>query len=231
MKKRIIALSVAAAMGGLAGSASAQPSSDLLVFSERGVGHILFVPYFSTQEGNVTAISIVNTDTVRGKVLKVRFRGASNSDDLYDFQIFLSPGDVWTAGISQGAGGVSRLDTSDKSCTLPANVNGTFITSRIAAAGGANETREGYIEILTMADILPPNLAWTDGQDDLYEATKHVKGVAPCTTSVLNALTYENAWDYMSAPTTGIMSNWSIINVNRIVAYADAAVAREAPAS
>jgi hypothetical protein len=167
MKKRIIALSVAAAVSGFAGAASAQFAGDLqghinggpssfLEFSDRGIGHILYVPYFSTQEGNVTAISIVNTDRVYGKVLKVRFRGASNSDDLYDFQVFLSPGDVWTAGIAQQADGRSRLDTSDKSCTLPSNVNGAFITSRIAAAGGVAETREGYIEILTMADIVPP---------------------------------------------------------------------------
>ncbi len=105
MKKRIIALSVAAAMGGFAGSASAAEALISWCSNPRGVGHILLVPYFSTQSANVTAINIVNTDTVRGKVIKVRFRGASNSDDVYDFQVFLSPGDVWTAGISQGADG------------------------------------------------------------------------------------------------------------------------------
>jgi hypothetical protein len=196
-----------------------------LVFNPKGVGHIQYVPYFSTQEGNVTAISIVNTDVKNGKVLKVRFRGASNSDDLYDFQLFLSPGDVWTAGIAQGADGRSRLDTTDKSCTLPANVNGAFVTSRISAAGGVAETREGYIEILTMADIV----ASGDGdQADLYKATKHVKGVAPCTASVLTALTHENAGNFMAVPTTGIMANWSIINVNKVVAYSGAAAAIEA---
>ncbi len=238
MKKRIIALSVAAAMGGFAGAASGQANtynghfndgpSEYLAFSEGGIGHILYVPYFSTQEGNVTALSIVNTDRVFGKVLKVRFRGASNSDDLYDFQVFLSPGDVWTAGIAQGSDGRSRLDTVDKSCTLPANVNGAFITSRVAAAGGNAETREGYIEILTMADIVPPDWSWTDEQDDLFETTKHVKGVAPCESAVLNSLRMENASSYMTEPTTGIMANWSIINVNRIVAYSGEAVAIEA---
>jgi len=162
-------------------------------------------------------------------VLKVRFRSASNYDDVYDFQVFLSPGDVWTAGVAQGTDGRSRLDTADKSCTLPANVNGAFITSRIPAAGGNAETREGYIEILTMADIVMGDS--DSDQRALYTATKHVKGVAPCTTSVLNALTQENASSYMAAPTTGIMANWSIINVNRIVAYSGAAAAIEARAS
>jgi hypothetical protein len=241
MKKRIIALSIATALGSVAGAASAQssysvtrgdysvPAASSLVFSERGIGHILYVPYFTTQEGNVTAINIVNTDTYAGKVLKVRFRGASNSDDLYDFQVFLSPGDVWTAGISKAASGLSQLATADKSCTLPANVNGAFIDTRISPAGGAAETREGYVEILTMADILPGT--------DLYKATKHASGVAKCTASVLTAMIggdwYRpddeyNADDYMSVPTTGIMANWTIINVDKVVAYSGAATAIEA---
>ena len=211
---------------GFAGATYGTALVSALVFNPAGVGHILYVPYFSTQEGNVTAINIVNTDTVNGKVLKVRFRGASNSDDVYDFQVFLSPGDVWTAGISQGADGRSRLDTTDKSCTLPANVNGAFITSRLPSAGGNAETREGYVEILTMADIVKG-----DADSDpraLYTATKHLKGVAPCTPSVLTALTHENAGDFMAAPTTGIMANWTIINVAKIVAYSGAAAAIEA---
>jgi hypothetical protein len=237
MKKRIIALSVAAALGGFAGAAVAQSVGDYIgsaesfAFNPAGVGHILYVPYFTTQEGNVTAINIVNTDTVRGKVLKVRFRGASNSDDVYDFQVFLSPGDVWTAGISQGADGRSRLDTSDKSCTLPANINGPFITGRLPAAGGVAETREGYIEILTMGNIVKvPTFIdeCSPGFNELYTATKHVKGVAPCTSSVLTALTNENADEYMSEPTTGIMANWTIINVAKIVAYSGEAAAIEA---
>ena len=238
MKKRIIALSVAAAMGGFAGTAAAQPSvpagispAEVLVFNPQGVGHILYVPYFSTQQGNVTAINIVNTDTVNGKVLKVRFRGASNSDDLYDFQVFLSPGDVWTAGIAQGADGRSRLDTSDASCTLPSRVSGAFITGRLPSDGGVNETREGYVEILTMADIVKG--ADKSNQLALYTATKHVKASAPCTASVLTALTRENSSSYMAVPTTGIMANWTIFNVQagNYYAYSGEASAIEAQAT
>jgi hypothetical protein len=214
---------------GFAGATYEAALANTLAFNPSGVGHILYVPYFSTQEGNVTAVNIVNTDTVRGKVLKVRFRGASNSDDVYDFQVFLSPGDVWTAGIAQGADGRSRLDTADKSCTLPANVNGPFITGRLPAAGGVAETREGYVEILTMADIVKGEA--DSDERALYTATKHVKGVAPCTSSVLTALTNENAGDYMAAPTTGIMANWTIINVAKVVAYSGEAAAIEARAS
>jgi hypothetical protein len=216
MKKSVIALSVAAALGAVAGPASAQTATTL-EFNERGgVGHILYVPYFSTQKGNVTAISIVNTDTVNGKVLKVRFRGASNSDDLYDFQVFLSPADVWTAAVTENGSGGSQLTTDDASCTLPLNVEGSFITSRVSSAGGAGETKEGYVEILTMADIVNT----TGNYKDLYDATKHVSGVAPCDADVLTALTNENASTYMTNPTTGISANWAIINVDPANRYA-----------
>lgn len=229
MKKRIIALSVAAALGGgFAGSASAQ-DANYFAFNPEGVGHIALVPYFSTQSSNVTLINITNTDRVNGKVLKVRFRGASNSDDIYDFQVFLSAADMWSAEIRQGADGRSELATSDKSCTLPSNVNGSFITSRVSqqATDIPAETREGYVEILTMADIFKD----TDPDSDfraLWDATKHVSGVAPCTASVLESLTHENASDFMTAPTTGLMANWTIINVQRVLAYSGAAASIEA---
>lgn len=226
MKKHIIALSVAAAMGGFAGSASA--ATDHLIFNPTGVGHILLVPYFSAQSANVSAINIVNTDTVHGKVVKVRFRGASNSDDIYDFQVFLSPGDVWTAGISQGADGRAQLATTDKSCTLPASVNGSFIIGRTAtqAPDRNAETREGYVEVLTMADIVKGPAS--SNKLALWTATKHVNGTAPCTSSVLTALTHENADSYMEKPTTGIMANWTIVNVARFLVYSGAAAAIEA---
>lgn len=228
MKKSVLALSVAAVMGGVAGAASAQ-TADQLVFNPEGVGHILIVPYFSAQSGNATLLNIVNTDTVNGKAVKIRFRGASNSDDIYDFQLFLSPSDVWTASITQGASGLARLTTTDRSCTVPANVNGDFITSRLnpALSGDAlaNETREGYVEILNMGDI--PSVA---GTTSLWYATKHnASGTAPCTRSILDNLTVSDA--RLRNPTTGLMANWTIINVPQTTVWSGEAAAIEARTS
>lgn len=228
MKKSLIALSVGAVLGGVSASAGAQ-SADRLVFNPAGVGHILIVPYFSTQSGNATLLNIVNTDTVRGKAVKIRFRGASNSDDVYDFQVFLSPSDVWTAAISQASDGVAQLATSDRSCTVPANVNGKFITSRLnpALTGAelANETREGYVEILNMGDI-PPDTATTS----LFFVTKHnAAGTAPCTRSILDNLTISDS--RLIQPTTGLMANWTIINVPNTTVWSGEAAAVEARTS
>ena len=256
MKKNVLALSVAALMAGFAGGAHAvtdlagATAASSLQFSNTGTGHMLVVPYFSTQNGNSTLLSIINTDEVRGKAVKVRFRGAANSDDIYDFQVFLSPGDVWTANVSAGADGKSFLTTDDASCTKPAKatLNSTpFVTTRLnpaaTAEDKANNTREGYIEIFNMADIVAPTAPATN----LYTSIKHKNGVAPCANiaaDVLAGTTASTAWTTintdannatltaaaigMAAPTTGLAANWTIINVPKAVAWSGAAAAIEA---
>jgi hypothetical protein len=213
MKKSVLALSIAAAVGGLgfAGGAMAQT----VMSAEAGIGQVLVVPYYTAQTEHATLINIVNTDTMNGKAVKVRFRGAANSDDVYDFQVFLSPGDVWAASVSQdSASGLAMLTTSDTSCTKPASVNGTFVTSRLKASWSAEKkaenTREGYVEILNMADVAPGN--------ELYTAIKHVKGAKPpCSGTAWTALDAPAIVDLktnLSAPTSGLMGGWMIVNVN-----------------
>lgn len=236
MKKNLLSLSIAALIGGIgfAGVANAGVSLDgndvagaltpttatQLTVNSAGIGHILLVPYFTTQNGNSTLLSLTNTDIVNGKAVKVRFRGAANSDDIFDFQVFLSPGDVWTANVSQGADGRSRLTTTDRSCTLPFNVNQSFVTDRLpatfSAADRATQTREGYIEVFNMADVRPGTA--------LFTATKHVNGVAPCGSNAaglaaLNALLVDPANETAAfnlgfdTPTTGLTGGWTIINI------------------
>ena len=220
MKKNVLALSIAAMIGGLgfAGAASAQ-----LAVNESGTGHMLVVPYYTAQNGNMSVFHVTNTDTTNGKAVKVRFRGASNSDDVLDFQVFLSPGDVWTAAVTAGADGVANLVTNDGTCTLPAIAKGAavpFVQDRLpstmSAADKANNTREGYVEIFNMADIEAPSA--------LFTAVKHQNGVAPCTDSVLQGtLLTEAATDGLVAPTDGLTGSWYIINVPQTTTFSGAA--------
>jgi hypothetical protein len=243
MKKSMLAMSVATAIGslGFAGSAMAigtlgtNASATLLQLSADGIGHQLVVPYFSTQNGNATLLNIVNTDTTNGKLVKVRFRGAGNSDDLYDFQVLMSPGDVWTAAVTKDAEtGVSVLTTADNSCTIGLG-NGKFSTLRTdpTKAEPANETREGYVEFINMADVPPATGA--AGVDTLFEAIKHVNGVAPCTASILEAALGTDPADEavaisrgMANPTTGLTGDWILLNQTTTAAWSGAASAMEA---
>lgn len=226
MKKNVLALSITAAVAGLGFAGGAQAITTIgagaasnLALNTDGIGHILVVPYFSAQGDNATLLNITNTDTVNGKAVKVRFRGASNSDDVFDFQVFMSPGDVWTAKVSKGAGGIAMLETADATCTKPskANLSGkSFVTSRLDSKltgdALANQTREGYVELFNMADIIMSS--------DLGKAIKHnSSGVAACSGTAWTALD-TNLADLAAAttaglalPTTGLMGNWIIINV------------------
>mgnify|MGYP003605751204 FL=1 len=237
MKKNVLALSIATAVVGFAGSAHAittiggAATATQLTFGDTGIGHMLLVPYFSTQNGNATLLSLVNTDTVNGKAVKVRFRGAKNSDDVFDFQVFLSPGDVWTANVSQNADGKSFLTTEDNSCTRPKSVNAPFVTSRVSGAKGA-ETLEGYVEIFNMADVAPTS--------SIYNVIKHKNGVAPCWNATgadltnWTGLSTDKATEAAYAavglvnPTTGLMANWTIMNVPKALSWSGTATAIQA---
>ena len=256
MRKNVLALGIAAMLGGLgfAGAASAgviagtsTPTATTLgasnassfTVSQGGVGHQLIVPYFTTQSGNMSVVHIVNTDTANGKALKVRFRGASNSDDIMDLQVLLSPGDVWTASVAQGSDGISTLTTYDNTCTYPKLSKGVaqpFVTSRLnpnlTTAQIAENTREGYVEIFNMADI-PSAAVYTVGsttntKSALYNTIKHVATTETpaCDSTVLDATLLTNytveasaAAVGFAAPTGGLLGDWYIINTGNTTVF------------
>jgi len=235
-------------------SASATPVNNLLrtanatqfTLSAGGIGHQLITPYFSAQNGNGTVLHVVNTDTVNGKALKVRFRGASNSDDILDFYVLLSPTDVWTGIITQGSSGYATLTSADKSCTYPAlSPSGqSFVPNRLnpawTDAQKQNNTREGYVEMFVAADI-PSNLVYTgaaNANSPLYTAIKHVNGTAPCTQSALNAALLtdklteaEAAGVGFDTPTGQVAGSWYIINVPQTTTFSGDMTALRATAA
>lgn len=241
MKKSTLALSVAAALGGLGMASNAlavtgftpATGNDKIVRNDNGIGHQLVFPYFTAQNGNATLLTITNTDTTNGKLVKVRFRGAANSDDLYDFQVALSPGDIWTAAVTKdAASGAAKVETTDKSCTVPKSINGVFNTQRVDGASAA-QTLEGYVEVINMANIAPVTTPSTTAASSLYKAIKHKDGVADCTVAVIaeklgvdGSVTELNAKG-LSAPTTGLVGDWIILNQNTTAAWSGSATALE----
>lgn len=238
MKKSSIALGVAALLASTAyaGISATSTSAVSMAVNPNGVGHQLVVPYYSVQNGNVTLLNIVNHDTSNGKAVKVRFRGAANSDDVFDFQVLLSPGDVWTAAVTTDANGVARLSTADKSCTIPnGGVNVSFPTGRLdtySTKSVAEQTREGYIEIINMADI-PKN----PDSSSLYANIKHVNGVpGNCAAAetklkslaLLDAGHNEMVSVGLANPTTGLSADWIILNQSKVSTWTGSAVALQA---
>lgn len=165
-----------------------------------GLGQHLIYPYYTARAGNSTLLSVVNT-TTQGKVVRVRFLEAKNSNDVLDFNLFLSPYDVWTGAVTKNvAGDGARLITADTSCTSPTKDqftnlgNGQYSVDMFqanyntidgGAVQGLDRTFEGYVEIIEQAAIV------TSTSNPLYVATKHSNlGVPPCTDAVVNASGY-----------------------------------------
>jgi hypothetical protein len=131
----------------------------------RGVGQVLVYPYYTVNNNQDTLITVGNASDT-GKVVKVQFNEGMNGRIVLDFNLFLSPRDVWTARVSElaaedGAG----LFSSDRSCTWPVLGPGEQFTttgydggSLVPADGGPTgpgRTREGYIRLFALGEIIP----------------------------------------------------------------------------
>src|SRR4029453_14485256 len=128
-----------------------------------GLGQVLIYPYFTTNSVGTTTpvpynslLSVVNS-TASAKAVKVRFIEGRASQEVLDFNLFLSAKDVWTAAVipvGDGAG----VFTQDHSCTVPtvpdtAATAQPFVNFQYAGDGGGDgldRTKEGYVEIIEM---------------------------------------------------------------------------------
>ncbi len=131
--------------------------------SNTGTGTAVFIPYYTINDGWRTLFNIHNTSD-SSLAVKVRLHEARNSRDVLDFVVLLSPFDVWTAWIQEGADGQPRLQTNDRSCTVPLSVRDSGASASALAYSGVfndhsatnndiSRMSEGYIEILVMGEV------------------------------------------------------------------------------
>jgi hypothetical protein len=216
MKRNSLTTAVVAGIAGVAGFAGLANAVDL---NPDGVGQVLIYPYFTVNKSQDTLLSVVNTADV-GKAVKVRFLEGYNSREVLDFNLFLSPHDVWTGAVTQvSADGGAQLITSDHSCTdtisnpqpfLPYAYDGSLAPAQPADNGPQDitRTREGYVEIITMGDIIPGS--------DLDAVTTHNQtgtpdaGTPDCGAPVGNDTA--TAAD-LQTPTSGLFGGGAIANV------------------
>lgn len=130
-----------AVVAGIAGAVGIANLATAVTLNPDGLGQVLIYPYYTVnvpQNQNddpsnlTTAFSVVNS-TPQGKAVKVRFLEGRNSREVRDFNLYLSPYDVWTATVFQFPGEEQgNLLTDDTSCTVPA-----IRTAATGASGGA----------------------------------------------------------------------------------------------
>ena len=221
MKKKLVSLAVVTALaGGMSAAQAVHVNSD-------GLGQVLLYPFYSVEGTNDTYITVVNT-TDQTKAVKVRFLEGMNSTEVLDFNLYLSPRDVWVAVITDDGDpdGAAVMRTPDTSCTVP----------KIPAAGvpfrnfqyvedsesGLDRTREGYVELIEMGTVIDEPTPST-----FTPATwaKHVNGVPNDCAKVVGAWQAGGGWN--TAPNRairpvsgGLYGSGVIINVDRGTAVA-----------
>src|SRR6202158_2771430 len=112
--------SLYAALAGL-GALGATGAAQAVNVNPDGLGQALIYPYFTTQGTNApynSLLSVVNS-TASGKGVKVRFLEGRASKEVLDFNLWLSPFDVWTVAILPTSNGGAGIATADLSCTTP----------------------------------------------------------------------------------------------------------------
>jgi hypothetical protein len=221
--------SLCAALAGI-GALGAAGAAQAVNLNPDGLGQVLIYPYYTTRTTGATDLRVFNSllsvvnSTASVKAVKVRFLEGKNSREVLDFNLFLSPKDVWTAGVlPMGAG--AGIITQDRSCTLPAipaagRAFVNFAYSGDGAGSGLDRTTEGYVEIIEMATF--------DDSSDTAANVTHINGVPPGCADQTDALAAAEALPPGLTDQdgrSGIFGGITLINVLDGSAYTEDAVA------
>ncbi len=161
----------AAVLAGLAGIAGIAGTAQAVNLNPDGLGQVLIYPYYTTNGGNQTVLSVVNT-TDAAKAVKVRFLEGFNSREVLDFNLYMSPWDVWVAAIADDAG-VPTLYIPDNSCTVPylygdfdgkqaflsLAYNDNALFSNDGGPVGIERAAEGHFEMIEMGTLIGDSAA------------------------------------------------------------------------
>lgn len=213
-KRKALASAVLGTLG-VAGSAHA------IYQDPNNLGQALIYPYYTVNStaGNSwnTYISVTNT-TTDVKVVKVRFREGKASTEALDFNLYLSPNDMWTGAVvpaTSDAASPAHLVTNDVSCTNPPIPLGGVDFRNFAYTGTfadplpatLDRTREGYVEMFEMGVLPQPG---TLASAAIHSATT---GLPSCV-----GLTGPNLIGTVGAslvaPSGGLFGTGTLINVN-----------------
>ncbi|MCF6225636.1 MAG: hypothetical protein L3J22_04945 [Xanthomonadales bacterium] len=229
---------VTAVLAGVAGIAGITSSAQAVNINPDGLGQVLIYPYYTTNNGLQTVLSVVNT-TDEAKAVKVRFLESLNSREVLDFNLYMSEYDVWTAALYDNAGAPTMV-TADSSCTVPyffGNGNGLGVQPFFNYAySGPNadasperpsitRASEGHFEIIEMGAMYGGSaLAATHVQpglgpnQQLPADCEALVGAWSVDAGVLGYWLADSSVD-ISAPTGGLFGGAALINVNEGTMY------------
>ena len=198
--------------------------------SKDGTGQVLIFPYYTVNGGYDTLITLVNT-TDEAKALRVRFREAANSREVFAFNVYLGANDEWTGGVIASEDAMNQIISFDQSCAFPnmsIGSNTKFYDDKFTGdfsddyTGLPHRMNEGFLEVFEMGVMTG---------DSANAATMTEDTAANCAV-------FENAWNDdgywtenagtdMLPPTGGITGSVTLINVTRGMAISQEPTAFE----
>jgi len=179
MKKKLMPLAVGAAI------AAATTAQAQMYINNDGTGEMLVFPFYSAESGNSTNVNITNTTAV-AKAIKIRIIEGENSQEVLDFNVYMSAEDHFSFAITATEDGGGSLVTNDNTCTVPRLTAGEAVPFRGFLYDGdkgkddpdtdkdesfdntsITRTATGYIEVIEMGqlDMSTVKKNW-DGDDD-----------------------------------------------------------------
>lgn len=197
--------------------------------STNGSGSAVVVPYYSVNGGWETLLNITNT-TSNSLAVKVRLHEARNGRSVMNFNVALSPLDVWTGYIQADADGRPFLRTTDSSCTSPITIGSEGLRAseqgystvfdllglvsvsfrdHDATDGSIERLREGYITVLAMGETLGEGTA-PDPANSIRGSTawfaKHVDGLPRNCQQVAEDFEPEEAGNFLQVLLESLLS-------------------------
>ena len=137
--------------------------SDLtaLGFDQTQTSNALIFPAYFVGNGWETHLRVINTNSKRGIVAKVVFYDGKDSHEVRDFNIYLSPNDVWTGTVKVDSDGVAKIISTDGSSPLE---DGSMATATNPLSKSI-DSPTGYVEVIAMAETNTSN-NMRDGHGD-----------------------------------------------------------------
>lgn len=234
------AIALATALGGVGVGLYAPTAAAVTPSPGMQLGDVLVFPYYTARNNYQTTLTFINT-SADFLAVKFRFMEGYNSRDVLDFNVVMSPYDVYTGVVEAGGStGVQfRIPSTETTCTAPYLApNGSFAMNPVAYTGvnadGGPTTNdrllEGYVVAIVMGHANKADLQFITQQatDAVYTlalkaaaatllSAEHPNTAVECT-GVVNLFTVGNiplTARLFGEPTNVLKGNYSLLNVPR----------------
>lgn len=201
MKKKLLVTAMLAGLG-------VASTSQAVFVNPDNTGQVLLFPYYTVQNNFRTSIHIVNTKN-ETKAVKVRILEGRNSQEVLDFNLYLSPYDVWAGAIVFDEAAGARIRSVDTSCIAPRQLGAAgepfrnILFASEPDGSDPNRWRDGYVEVIEMGVL-------TSAQQQAW--VKHGTDRVPANCGAIRSADF-NGNVQVGAPTGGLFGSGHLIAV------------------